>query len=89
MTEYPTFEQTIEVIRNECVHLEAFEPGKAHDPSVAFCCIFRLCSMKLDVPQMNVMLRHKVALIRCVGLLFLRIAGDVKNLMNWCLHRAV
>ncbi len=76
LSEYDTFEKVMDVIRDECTHLEAFEPGKANLPSVAFwsphctshrhththththSCMYKLFMLKLDVPQMNFMLRY-------------------------------
>lgn len=83
LSEYESFEAVIEVIRTECVHLEAFEPGKAHAPSVAFCCMYKLFMLKLDVGQMRFMLRHKSVYVRGVAMLYLRNIGESGALMNW------
>lgn len=84
ISDYPHFEQVLDVIRDECTHLDVFEPGKSHNPSVAFCCMYRLCMMQLDVGQLNFMLRHKNVMIRCVALLYLRCVGEPKQLFDWC-----
>lgn len=83
LSEYPTFEQVVDVIKTECVHVEAFEPGKAHLPSYAFCCMYRMFMLKLDTYQMNFMLRHKSPYVRAIGLLYLRCIGEQSQLMEW------
>lgn len=84
LTEYPTFEDIVDVIYNECTHLEPFEPGKARLPSVAFCCLYRFFLMKLDHKQMGTLLNHKDSIyIRGVGFLYLRCIGEYKDLLGW------
>lgn len=84
LAEYQSFEAVVDVIRDECVHVEPFEPGKAHLPSYAFCCMYRLFMLKLDVSQLNVMLRHKSPYVRAIGLLYLRCIGEPSQLLGWC-----
>jgi pre-mRNA-splicing factor 38B len=84
LSEYESFESVLEVIRDECTHLDAFERGKAQMPSTAFCCMYKFFMMKLDVPQMNIMLRHKNVYVRGVALLYLRNIGEPSQLMGWC-----
>lgn len=84
LSDYPNFEDIVDVIYNECTHLEPFEPGKARLPSVAFCCIYRFFLMKLDYRQVGTLLNHKDSIfIRGCGFLYLRCIGEAKELITW------
>lgn len=84
LQDYPTFENIVDVLYEECTHLEPLEPGKARKPSVAFCCLYRFFLMKLDARQLSHLVQHRDSpYIRGVGFLFLRCVVDAKELATW------
>jgi len=67
----------------EVKHVEPLDPGKAKQPSVAFCCLAKFVLIKLDRRQLRLVLQHKKPLVRAVGILYLRIAANVKEIYEW------
>eukprot|EP00457_Paulinella_chromatophora_P003477 gb/GEZN01003485.1/.p1 GENE.gb/GEZN01003485.1/~~gb/GEZN01003485.1/.p1 ORF type:complete len:549 (-),score=64.76 gb/GEZN01003485.1/:283-1929(-) len=82
-TEYPTFEDLVQVLVEEATHVEPYMPGKGQRPSEAFSVLYRFFEMKLDERQMETLFHHKVPLIRCMPLLYLRCVGDSSIIMDW------
>ena len=68
-----TPEEVFAEIVSQVSDLEAWAPGTARTPSTAFCCLFRLCIIRLTRRDMHGLLRlgHRSPFLPGVGLLYL------------------
>ena len=65
-------------------HCAPWTPGTTKIPSSAFCCLYRLFTMRLSEKQMHAMLSHLDSpYIRVLGFLYLRYAAQPETLWKW------
>ena len=66
-------------------HLEPFTSKNPHlVASTAFCCLYKLLTMRLTPAELTTMITHKDSpYIRAVGFLYLRLVCEPKNLWSW------
>ncbi|KAJ4459990.1 putative pre-mRNA splicing factor PRP38 family protein [Paratrimastix pyriformis] len=80
LTTVPDF---IDEIVREVRHLEAWVPGADKNPSVSFCILLKLLTLKLSVKQVRMLLDHKNAYVRGIGFLYLRYACPYRRLWEF------
>ncbi|GAX83496.1 hypothetical protein CEUSTIGMA_g10921.t1 [Chlamydomonas eustigma] len=79
-----SWEDVVDEIYENVDHVEPWMSGNARGPSTAFCLLYRLFEMKLNVKQVKDLLDHKDSpYIRAVGFLYLRYVADPKTLWGW------
>lgn len=76
------FSELIEEIVHNVTYVEPWTLGTNHIPSTLFCILFRLFAMKLTEAQVNVLLEHSNAYVRCAGLLYLRFICNPEELYS-------
>jgi pre-mRNA-splicing factor 38B len=65
--------QVVDEIYTAVTHVEPWSAGTSRVPSTAFCCIYRMCLMRVTRKQMAWLLNHGDSpYIRAVGFLILR-----------------
>uniref|UniRef100_A0A061RVA8 Pre-mRNA-splicing factor 38 n=1 Tax=Tetraselmis sp. GSL018 TaxID=582737 RepID=A0A061RVA8_9CHLO len=81
---YQTWTEVIDEIYETVESVEPWLTGNARGPSTAFCCLFKLCSMKLSRREINDTLSHPDSpYIRAVGFLLLRYICNPKEIWSW------
>ena len=80
-----TFENMVDEIYMNVHHLEPFTSKNPHlVASTAFCCLYKLFTMRLTPLQLTTMLKHRDSpYIRAVGFLYLRFVCEPKHLWTW------
>lgn len=79
-----TYHEVVDEIYNQVDHVEPWMTGNCRGPSTSFCLLYKFFTMKLTVKQMHGLLKHPDSpYIRAIGFLYLRYAGDPKQLWTW------
>lgn len=77
-----TFHEIVDEIYNEVYVLSPFVKGT--QPSTAFCCLFKMWTLKLTIKQLENMIDHPDSpYIRAIGFLYLRYVCAPANLWDW------
>ncbi|KAI8090022.1 PRP38 family-domain-containing protein [Halteromyces radiatus] len=80
--EKSTFHEVINEIYNEVTNMAPFVTGTT--PSTAFCCLYKLWTMRLTIKQLEHMIDHKDSVyIRAVGFMYLRYVCAPAQLWDW------
>jgi pre-mRNA-splicing factor 38B len=80
-----TFHNIVDEIYSNVTHLEPYSAQVPHRiASTAFCCLYKLFTMRLTKPQLTEMIEHKDSpYIRAIGFLYLRFVCEPKELWDW------
>ena len=80
-----TFENMVDEIYMNVKHLTPFTSRNPHlVAGTAFCCLYKLFTMRLTPLQLTTMLGHKDSpYIRAVGFLYLRFVCEPKQIWSW------
>ncbi|ORZ22417.1 PRP38 family-domain-containing protein [Absidia repens] len=80
--EKTTYHEVINEVYNQVTNIAPFVTGTT--PSTAFCCLYKLWTMRLTVKQLENMIDHKDSpYIRAVGFLYLRYVCAPAQLWDW------
>lgn len=69
---YGDWEHVLNEFLKHAKNIESRIPGLSRKASTAFCCLYKLLSMKLSETKVKILLDHDVTLVRCLGILYLR-----------------
>src|SRR4051812_18197504 len=73
LLEWPDFGDLLPEARAKVTHVEPWAPGGAHNPSPAFCLLYRFMLSRLTRRQLSVqLLQSPEPLMAALGLLYLR-----------------
>ncbi|SAL95086.1 hypothetical protein [Absidia glauca] len=80
--EKTTYHDVVNEVYNQVTNVAPFVTGTT--PSTAFCCLYKLWTMRLTVKQLEHMIDHKDSpYIRAVGFLYLRYVCAPAQLWDW------
>ena len=84
LLEWPNAADLLGEARAKVTHLEPWAPGGAHNPSPAFCLLYRLALTRLTSKELTSgLLRADAPLLRGLGLLYLRYTCPPDALWEW------
>eukprot|EP00698_Gefionella_okellyi_P001311 TRINITY_DN11252_c0_g1_i1.p1 TRINITY_DN11252_c0_g1~~TRINITY_DN11252_c0_g1_i1.p1 ORF type:complete len:453 (+),score=44.71 TRINITY_DN11252_c0_g1_i1:34-1392(+) len=79
-----TWGAVIDEIYEKVDHLDPIVTRHENLPSRAYCCLLRLCQVRLTKNQMKLTLKHKDSpFIRAIGLMYLRYTCPPKDMLTW------